>query len=193
MFRSTYSDTVDLRDVGTYQTEQTALWLDRTLAFRDSDAARSGTARFVDLDYRSLIADPLAAVRRIYDAAELELTPDIVESFAHHRATNPQHARGAHRYTPEQFGLDRVTDPTAQWFYYNLFYGAQALYLSGDERRIERDWPRIREAVLRRQRTDGSFAKSGPENDPGGVEYSTAIACLTLLVPMETLPIFQRR
>jgi LPS sulfotransferase NodH len=107
VFRSTYSDAVDPSDVGRYQTEQTALWLDRTLAFRESDAARRGTARFVDIDYRSMVADPLAAVRRIYDAAELELTPGVVESFARHREANPQHARGAHRYTPEQFGLDR--------------------------------------------------------------------------------------
>lgn len=107
VFRSTYSDAVDPRDVGRYQTEQTALWLDRTLAFRESAAERSGTARFVDLDYRALVADPLAAVRAIYDAAEIELTPSVVESFARHRAANPQHARGAHRYTPEQFGLSR--------------------------------------------------------------------------------------
>jgi len=89
--------------------------------------------------------------------------------------------------------VSRVLDPDTQWFYYNLFYGAQALYLSGDERRIERDWPRIREAVLDQQRSDGSFRDCGPAADPGDVEYSTAIACLTLLVPMETLPIFQRR
>lgn len=89
--------------------------------------------------------------------------------------------------------LEEVLDPDAQWFYYNLFYGAQALYLSDDTRRIERDWPRIRAAVLRCQNRDGSFRKCGPTADPGDVEYSTAMASLTLLVPMETLPIFQRR
>ena len=67
------------RDVGRFQTEQTELWLDRALAFREGDVAHRKAARFVDLDYRALVADPLAAVRRIYDAAELDLTPDVVE------------------------------------------------------------------------------------------------------------------
>ena len=89
--------------------------------------------------------------------------------------------------------LDDVLDPDAQWFYYNLFYGAQALYLSGDERRLRDQWPRIRAAILSRQAPSGEFEVSGPKNDVGGLEYSTAIACLTLQVPMETLPIFQRR
>ncbi|MCE9637158.1 MAG: hypothetical protein K8T90_15745 [Planctomycetes bacterium] len=89
--------------------------------------------------------------------------------------------------------LDEVLEPDAQWFYYNLFYGSQALYMSADERRIREQWPRIRAAVLAQQQKDGHFAKVGPANDTGGEEYSTAIACLTLQVPMETLPIFQRR
>ena len=89
--------------------------------------------------------------------------------------------------------LAKVLDRDSQWFYYNLFYGAQALYLSGDTRRMEADWPRIRTAILEQQGRDGSFRKCGPSSDPGQVEYSTAIATLTLLVPMETLPIFQRR
>jgi hypothetical protein len=107
VFRSTYSDAVDPHDVGRYQTEQTALWLERTLAFRESASARRSDARFVDLAYRVLVADPIAALRRIYDAAELELTPDVVESFERHHVTNPPYARGMHRYTPQQFGLDR--------------------------------------------------------------------------------------
>lgn len=110
VFRSTYSDAVDPRDVGRYLTEQTSLWLGRTLAFRESgaDAARAGGTRFVDLDYRALVADPMAAVRRIYDAAGIELTPAALAALDRHRAASPQHARGVHRYTPEQFGLDRA-------------------------------------------------------------------------------------
>lgn len=88
--------------------------------------------------------------------------------------------------------LSENLQPGTQWFYYNLFYGAQALYLSADERRIRSQWGKIRTAVLRQQQVDGSFRKCGPEPE-GQVEYSTAMACLTLLVPMESLPIFQRR
>jgi hypothetical protein len=89
--------------------------------------------------------------------------------------------------------LDEQLTNERQFFYYNLFYGAQTLYLSGDETRIAQQWPKIRAAVLEQQRRDGSFDDCGPQNDAGGVIYSTAIAALTLQVPMESLPIFQRR
>ncbi|MCG3134451.1 MAG: hypothetical protein HMLKMBBP_01757 [Planctomycetes bacterium] len=79
-----------------------------------------------------------------------------------------------------------------QWAYYGLFYGAQALYLANDQRRLADQWPRIRRAVLARQYRDGSF-RDLDGSEAGGIEYSTAIACLTLQVPLETLPIFQRR
>jgi hypothetical protein len=104
VFRSTYSDVVDPADVGRTQTEQTALWLDRALAFRASDAARA--ARFVDLDYRALVADPIAAARRVYQALDLELPPDVAAGFERYRAAHGQHERGRHRYDPAQFGLD---------------------------------------------------------------------------------------
>jgi Sulfotransferase family len=106
VFRSTYSDAVDPHDVGRYQAEQTALWLDRALAFRDGEATRRHDARFVDLDYRSLVADPIAAARHIYDAIGMELPPDVVAGFEQYRSANRQHARGLHRYDTSMFGLD---------------------------------------------------------------------------------------
>jgi len=102
VFRSTYSDAVDPLDVGRYVTEQTELWLERAMAFRDGPAGRG--ARIVDLDYRALVADPLGAVRHIYEAADLDLPPEVVAGFERHRAEHRQHGR--HRYDPAQFGLD---------------------------------------------------------------------------------------
>jgi hypothetical protein len=80
-----------------------------------------------------------------------------------------------------------------QWFYYRWFYGSLTLYLSNDERRIRDQWPRLRRTILSYQHKDGFFRKLGPASEPGGVEYSTAMACLALEVPLESLPIFQRR
>jgi hypothetical protein len=106
VFRSTYSEAVDPRDVGRFQADQTALWMGRALAFRDGEAVARGAARFVDLDYRALVADPIDAARRIYAAAGLELSADVVAGFERYCARNRQHDRGAHRYEPAQFGLD---------------------------------------------------------------------------------------
>jgi len=104
VFRSTYSDAVDPFDVGRFQAEQTALWLGRALAGRDGGAG--GRGRFVDLAYRELLADPIAAARRIYEAVDLELTPEVAVAFERHRVANRQHARGRHRYDAAQFGLE---------------------------------------------------------------------------------------
>jgi hypothetical protein len=87
--------------------------------------------------------------------------------------------------------LDTLSESRQQWFYYAMFYGAQALYLSQDQRRLRRDWPRIRQKVLSLQRADGSFRKFGA--DARSDEYCTAMACLILQVTTETLPILQRR
>ena len=51
----------------------------------------------------------------------------------------------------------------------------------------------MRSVILGLQNRDGSFRKMGPASEPGNEEYSTAMACLSLQIPMETLPIFQRR
>ena len=106
VFRSTYSDAVDPHDVGRFQTEQTALWLDRALAFRERDAARWRDARFVDLDYRALVADPIGAARRVYEAIGAELPPEVAARFEQYGSANRQHARGPHRYDASIFGLD---------------------------------------------------------------------------------------
>ena len=91
--------------------------------------------------------------------------------------------------------MDRHTKKAVsaqQWFYYGLFYGAQALYVSQDHRRLARDWPKIRNAILaKHNHTDGSF--NPLQHDLRSRPYCTAIAVLTLQVPLETLPIFQRR
>ncbi len=104
VFRSTYSDHVDPVDVGRFLTDQTELWLRRADAFRDDTAAKGTT--IVDVAYSQLVASPAAVVARVYAAADLE-PPADVDAFidAYHRAA-PRHAHGAHRYAPEDFGLD---------------------------------------------------------------------------------------
>jgi hypothetical protein len=93
--------------------------------------------------------------------------------------------------------MDRKFDDEAfskreQWYYYRLFYAVQALYLSGDETRRQKYWPRIRDELLEaNQLADGSFTTRVDESR--SAEYCTAMGCLTLEVPMETIPIFQRR
>ncbi|KAA1420161.1 sulfotransferase [Nocardioides humilatus] len=56
------------------------------------------------LDYRDLVADPGAAMRKVYDDLDLDLTPEAVATF------DAAGKRGAHetshRYSLEEFGLE---------------------------------------------------------------------------------------
>src|SRR6185503_14834460 len=62
----------------------------------------------------------------------------------------------AMRFVERKF--DEVAlDPREEFYYYRLFYLAQALYLSGDETRQRKYWPLIRDDVMERQNGDGSF------------------------------------
>jgi hypothetical protein len=92
---------------------------------------------------------------------------------------------------------EEAYDTNQRWYYYRLFYAVQALFLSGDSIRIYGNgsngyWPQIRDHLLQyNQEPDGSFSTSvDADRSP---EYCTAMGCLILEIPMETLPIFQRR
>ncbi|GAA2720088.1 sulfotransferase [Actinocorallia aurantiaca] len=104
VFRSTYSDDVDAHDVGRFQTGQTELWLRRALAFRDSPSAESVTV--LDVRYEDLVSSTSSVLKQIYAAAGLAAPSDPDGMVARYHATRPRQAKGTHRYTPAEFGLD---------------------------------------------------------------------------------------
>jgi hypothetical protein len=63
-------------------------------------------SRFYDLQYNDLIADPVAAVSRIYEHFGIAVDDEIRGRVADYQADNPQDKHGRHRYTPDQYGLD---------------------------------------------------------------------------------------
>ena len=75
------------------------------------------------------------------------------------------------------------------WFYTHL-YMSQAMYTSGA--RTPKNWdnyyPKMRDTLIKKQnKGDGSWM-----GDSVGTVYGTAIACLILQLPYNTLPIMQR-
>ena len=71
--------------------------------------------------------------------------------------------------------------------YYERFYLAQALWQNPDESLFERWYEPELQRVLGEQREDGAWEGSGY-----GTVYATAMQCLFLAIPLETLPIFAR-
>lgn len=94
------SDSVDALAIGAHWSRKLA-W-----ATRRSLAARGGReSRFLDLDYEALVADPLGCVRRIYDFAGMDLTPEAQASMREFAVESARDRRPVHRYTLAQFGL----------------------------------------------------------------------------------------
>lgn len=62
-------------------------------------------ARFVDVEYRSLIRDPLGEIERICEAVGRPLDERGALAVSHWLAKSP-HRPGGHRYRPEDFGLE---------------------------------------------------------------------------------------
>ena len=61
----------------------------------------------MDVHYTDLMADPMKEIRRIYDFIDFELEEETLGKMDGFRLANPKDKRGAHRYRPEIFGLDR--------------------------------------------------------------------------------------
>jgi hypothetical protein len=98
---------IDLSTLGQHWLDFWADAAERAVAVRSAADAR----RFHDVRYADLIVDPLGEVRRLYVAADLELTPSAeqrmrlwLERHHHHRRRQLQH-----RYDLEQFELTAAT------------------------------------------------------------------------------------
>jgi hypothetical protein len=68
------------------------------------EARRSWAQRILEIDYDELVADPMSIVGRIYDRAELALTPDLDRGLRAFIAANPKDKRGQHVYRAADFG-----------------------------------------------------------------------------------------
>jgi A-macroglobulin TED domain len=93
-----------------------------------------------------------------------------------------------------QFLLENRIDNKTEYPYYARYYSTQAAFQSGGET-WTRIWRRTRTALLEdaetRQEKEGAWPQSRTANEAGQT-YSTALAILTLSVPLRLLPTYQR-
>jgi hypothetical protein len=64
--------------------------------------------RFVDVHMLECKRDPLAVIRRVYEAFDLPISADMLSAWKKELAQDPSQGHGAHRYTLDEFGIDRV-------------------------------------------------------------------------------------
>jgi hypothetical protein len=93
------------------------------------DARASGALpdeRFVDVRYSDLMEDPAGTVGRIHDRLGIDAPPQLRAAVADYVAARPKDARGTHRYSLADTGLDPVTER-------DRFSRYQAAYAVPDE------------------------------------------------------------
>ncbi len=101
-------------DFGRQQLEHFAEGVQRALAARDL----LGEDRFVDVTQPELEADAVAVAERVYEAAGLTLVGGVADAMADWAEANRRGARGAHRYSLEEYGLTEA-DVTAAFADYS--------------------------------------------------------------------------
>jgi hypothetical protein len=94
------------------------LTLHRGLATRDSD---TNPTRNIDVDYRSLMADPIGTVKTLCDRTGAPFDDGSRQAVQQWLDGNAQDRHGSHRYTPEDFGLDADRIRTRFAFYSRRF------------------------------------------------------------------------
>lgn len=85
------------------------------------ERVRIGEDRFLDVQHRELVSDPKGTIRRVYNWLDLELTPGVEQTIFDWQEANTMGAKGAHRYTAEQFGLSAEQIRSDYEFYIRHF------------------------------------------------------------------------
>jgi hypothetical protein len=78
--------------------------MNRALAARENPKIES---RIIDLAHKDVVADPKAAIQRIYDKFGLTFSETHKARIEQFLKDNPAAKRmGKHKHTPEQYGID---------------------------------------------------------------------------------------
>jgi hypothetical protein len=98
------SDDASAAAAGRHWSGTLAEHLNRCLEMR----AKLPPEKFVDVDFREMLTDPIAVVERIYRSIGLPLTTKARVRIEAYMQAHPREQRPKHEYTLEKFGLDRA-------------------------------------------------------------------------------------
>jgi hypothetical protein len=101
---ATFTDADHRTAIGQRWVDVLTQCVDRVAAFRDAHPDHP----IIDVHYTDLIADPLATVASIYEAAGWSLDDQAAAAMSRHLSDNPKGKYGAHRYDLAEFGIDEA-------------------------------------------------------------------------------------
>lgn len=102
-YRSFFEGEVDRAAIAREQMASWAGAAERAIAVREDFPG----ARFYDLHFRDFMADPIAAVKKIYAAFDQEWSAEGAAALRAWQQANPQGAHGEHQYRDEPIGIRR--------------------------------------------------------------------------------------
>jgi hypothetical protein len=102
--RAMASDRIDPVDIAREWSHWNSRAFDAAVTARESGLVKPENV--IDVQFRELMADPLAVIRRIYDKFDLELTDDAAERMRRHLTENPDDKHGKHAHRFADTGLD---------------------------------------------------------------------------------------
>lgn len=101
--RRAFSDRIDPIRTGEWEVEFWAGVVQRGMAQRDAMADEE--QRFFDLPFDDIISDPIAAIARLYDHFDFELSAEARQAMQTYLDQRPRDKHGTHRYHLQDFGL----------------------------------------------------------------------------------------
>lgn len=106
LLRGAFSEAVDPHAIGR---EMALRWGDGLLkSLRQRECGEVPADRFIDVDYRNVVCAPINTVERIYAHFGRALDSKAEKAMRDFLAANPKDKHGTHRYSLEEFGLDRT-------------------------------------------------------------------------------------
>jgi hypothetical protein len=97
-----FTDHLDRRYLGELNVQQWSIGVDRAVKFRDGGAEH----RFFDIDFRTMQADPIGEVRRLYGWLDEPVTDEFETRMRAWWADNAENRESHTPADPEAFGLD---------------------------------------------------------------------------------------
>ncbi|MBV6416042.1 MAG: hypothetical protein CMLOHMNK_00570 [Steroidobacteraceae bacterium] len=117
------SDEVDRHEIGQIWSKSWEEAMRRGVAFRQSDLPAARNA--FDMHFTEMLRDQVGMAQRIYAHFGMPMSEEVLTRMRAFIAGNPRDRHGTHRYTLEQFGLDRARERQRYRFYQEFFKVAE--------------------------------------------------------------------
>jgi hypothetical protein len=119
VLRSPFTNCLNRQELGLEVRQRWQKAASLAIEFRQRNGDVQG--RFLDVLYADLVKDPVGVVRMIYRHFDMDLTDEAERCMLKFLSQNPQNKNGVHRYSLEDYGMERETERRRFQFYTDHF------------------------------------------------------------------------